>query len=121
LCGWDPGGWMVTCQSSEQLVRHYLEVTYRTWQQSMSLKWIQSFLVYFPLNTVVNQSLMQRFLYCILNSLLRELSLCTGDVESKPSVTSEPDVASIELDGTEDYVVLACDGIWDVIRPSKIS
>ena len=45
---------------------------------------------------------------------------CTGDVENKPAITSEPDVVSIELDGTEDYVVLACDGIWDVIRPSKV-
>ena len=44
----------------------------------------------------------------------------TGDVENKPAITSEPDVVSIELDGTEDYVVLACDGIWDVIRPSKV-
>ena len=41
-------------------------------------------------------------------------------MENKPAITSEPDVASIKLDGTEDYVVLACDGIWDVIRPSKI-
>ena len=41
-------------------------------------------------------------------------------MENKPTVTSEPDVASIELDGTEDYIVLACDGIWDVIRPSKV-
>ena len=53
------------------------------------------------------------------------MSLCTqiqytGDVENKPAVTSEPDIVSIELDGTEDYIVLACDGIWDVIRPSKV-
>ena len=41
-------------------------------------------------------------------------------MENKPAVTSEPDVASIELDGTEDNIVLACDGIWDVIRPSKV-
>ena len=41
-------------------------------------------------------------------------------LENKPAITSEPDVVSIELDGTEDYVVLACDGIWDVIRPSKV-
>ena len=43
-----------------------------------------------------------------------------GDVENKPAVTSEADVVSIELDGTKDYIVLACDGIWDVIRPSKV-
>ena len=41
-------------------------------------------------------------------------------LENKPVITSEPDVVSIELDGTEDYVVLACDGIWDVIQPSKV-
>ena len=41
-------------------------------------------------------------------------------MENKPAVTSEPDVANIELDGTEDYIVLACDGIWDVIQPSKV-
>ena len=41
-------------------------------------------------------------------------------MENKPAVNSEPDVASIELDGTEDYIILACDGIWDVIRPSKV-
>ena len=43
-----------------------------------------------------------------------------GDVENKPAITSEPDVASIELDGTEDYIMLACDDIWDVIRPSEV-
>ena len=48
------------------------------------------------------------------------LTQCTGDAENKPAITSEPDVVSIELDGTEDYVLLACDGIWDVIRPSKV-
>ena len=41
-------------------------------------------------------------------------------MENKPTVTSEPDVASIVLNGTEDYIVLACDGILDVIRPSKV-
>ena len=41
-------------------------------------------------------------------------------LENKLAITSEPDVVNIELDGTEDYVVLACDGIWDVIRPSKV-
>ena len=36
-------------------------------------------------------------------------------LENKLAITSEPDIVSIELDGTEDYVVLTCDGIWDVI------
>ena len=41
-------------------------------------------------------------------------------MENKPAVTSEADVVSVELDGTEDYIVVACDGIWDVIRPSRV-
>ena len=53
--------------------------------------------------------------YCIIL-----LQYSAGDVENKPAVTSETDVVSIELDNTEDYIVLACDGIWDVIRPSKV-
>ena len=48
------------------------------------------------------------------------MQYCAGDLENKPAVTSEADVVSIELDGTEDYILLACDGIWDVIRPSKV-
>ena len=51
---------------------------------------------------------------------ITQIQYTAGDVENKPAITSEPDVASVELDGTEDYVVLACDGIWDVIRLSKI-
>ena len=43
-----------------------------------------------------------------------------GDVENKPAVTNEAGVVNIELDGTEDYIVLACDDIWNVIRPSKV-
>ncbi|KAL5255587.1 hypothetical protein ACHWQZ_G010977 [Mnemiopsis leidyi] len=29
----------------------------------------------------------------------------------------QPDVKSLLLDGTEDFVVIACDGLWDVIPP----
>ena len=54
------------------------------------------------------------------------MSLCTqiqytGDVENKPAVTSEPDIVSIELDRTEDYIVLACDGIWVMHHLNSIS
>ncbi|XP_065890179.1 protein phosphatase 1E-like [Dysidea avara] len=48
------------------------------------------------------------------------VSRAIGDAEHKPTITSEPDVASIKLDGTEDYLVLACDGIWDVIKPRHV-
>ena len=53
-------------------------------------------------------------------SIIRVMQYTASDVENKPAVTSEADVVSIELDGTEDHFVMACDNIWDVIRPSKV-
>lgn len=42
--------------------------------------------------------------------------LCvSGDLGYKPYVTSEPDVTAVALDGTEDFLVLACDGLWDFV------
>ena len=41
--------------------------------------------------------------------------LYAGDPDFKPYVSSEPDVGTFELKGNEDYMVLACDGLWDVI------
>lgn len=37
-----------------------------------------------------------------------------GDVDYQAfGVTSEPDVRSLALDGTEDFVVIGCDGLWE--------
>ncbi len=44
----------------------------------------------------------------------------TGDVSYKPYVSGQPDVNCIELDGTEDYVVLACDGMWDCVSHEEL-
>jgi len=57
-------------------------------------------------------------LYIVL--VFTESFCCTGDAEHKPTISSEPDVANMKLDGTEDYLVLACDGIWDVIKPRNV-
>ena len=43
-----------------------------------------------------------------------------GDVQQKPSITAEPDINTIEMNGEEDYLVMACDGLWDAINPDKI-
>ena len=44
-----------------------------------------------------------------------------GDAEYKPAVTGEPDVLSLELDGTEDFLVLGCDGVWDVLEGETLA
>lgn len=37
-----------------------------------------------------------------------------GDVDYQScGVTCEPDVRSIALDGTEDFLVIGCDGLWE--------
>ncbi|KAL5255588.1 hypothetical protein ACHWQZ_G010977 [Mnemiopsis leidyi] len=45
------------------------------------------------------------------------VSRAIGDASHKPYVSGQPDVKSLLLDGTEDFVVIACDGLWDVIPP----
>ncbi|KAF5307987.1 hypothetical protein FQR65_LT06555 [Abscondita terminalis] len=43
------------------------------------------------------------------------VSRAIGDVEYKPYVTAVPDIIEIPLTGLEDFLVLACDGLWDVM------
>jgi hypothetical protein len=42
-----------------------------------------------------------------------------GDLEYKPYVTAEPDVTALPLNGTEDFLVLACDGLWDFVTDQQ--
>jgi serine/threonine protein phosphatase PrpC len=32
-------------------------------------------------------------------------------------VSSDPDVTTIEMDGTEDFMIIGCDGLWDTVSP----
>ncbi|XP_013774228.1 uncharacterized protein LOC106459176 isoform X3 [Limulus polyphemus] len=41
------------------------------------------------------------------------VSRALGDFEHKPYISCEPDIKTLSLDGTEDFLVLACDGLWD--------
>ena len=43
-----------------------------------------------------------------------------GDVAYKPYISSEAEVTCVDLDGTEDYMVLACDGLWDVVTEEDL-
>jgi len=36
-------------------------------------------------------------------------------------VTSEPDVVQIPLNGTEICLVVACDGLWDVVSKNRMA
>lgn len=41
--------------------------------------------------------------------------LIKGDADYKPHVTAVPEVREIPLDGGEDFLILACDGLWDFV------
>ena len=48
------------------------------------------------------------------------VSRAIGDPKEKKYVIGEPDVKAVELDGSEDYMVLACDGVWDVVNGEEL-
>lgn len=54
-----------------------------------------------------------------VNGML-SLSRAIGDANFKPHISGEPGIESLHLDGTEDYFVLACDGLWDVLEPHDL-
>jgi serine/threonine protein phosphatase PrpC len=47
----------------------------------------------------------------------RNLLLWTGDGDYKPYVSADPDVTTVEMNGTEDFLIIACDGLWDTVIP----
>jgi len=50
------------------------------------------------------------------------VSVCcfsTGDAEHKPYICGDADSASTVLDGSEDYLILACDGFYDTVNPDE--
>lgn len=48
------------------------------------------------------------------------VSRAIGDLNEKPFLCSDADTSSFKCTGTEDYLVLACDGIWDVLEPGEV-
>ncbi|XP_057383134.1 protein phosphatase 1F [Balaenoptera acutorostrata] len=49
------------------------------------------------------------------------VSRAIGDVFQKPYVSGEADTASQELTGSEDYLLLACDGFFDVVPHQEVA
>ncbi|XP_008840423.1 protein phosphatase 1F [Nannospalax galili] len=49
------------------------------------------------------------------------VSRAIGDVFQKPYVSGEADAASRELTGSEDYLLLACDGFFDVVPHQEVT
>lgn len=45
--------------------------------------------------------------------------LCAGDSEHKPYICGDADCATFNLDGSEDYLILACDGFYDTVNPDE--
>ena len=43
-----------------------------------------------------------------------------GDKEFHKYITCEPQTKRIELDGTEDYFILACDGLWETLNKDEL-
>lgn len=39
--------------------------------------------------------------------------LFSGDEKYKPFVSEIPDIKRIDLDGSEDFLIIACDGFWE--------
>ncbi|XP_049897406.1 protein phosphatase 1E [Epinephelus moara] len=47
------------------------------------------------------------------------VSRAIGDSEHKPYICGDADHGIFPLDGTEDYLILACDGFWDTVGPDE--
>ncbi|KAG9263195.1 protein phosphatase 1E [Astyanax mexicanus] len=47
------------------------------------------------------------------------VSRAIGDSEHKPYICGDADHISFPLDGTEDYLILACDGFYDTMNPEE--
>ncbi|XP_028662785.1 protein phosphatase 1E [Erpetoichthys calabaricus] len=47
------------------------------------------------------------------------VSRAIGDSEHKPYICGDADHISVPLDGTEDYLILACDGFYDTVSPEE--
>ncbi|XP_040898981.1 LOW QUALITY PROTEIN: protein phosphatase 1F [Toxotes jaculatrix] len=48
------------------------------------------------------------------------VSRAIGDFDQKPYVSGDADCTTTQLCGDEDYVLLACDGFFDAVKPSMV-
>lgn len=48
------------------------------------------------------------------------VSRAIGDFDQKPYVSGDADCSTAQLQGDEDYLLLACDGFFDAVSPSEV-
>lgn len=48
------------------------------------------------------------------------VSRAIGDAKLKKLVVADADVEVYDMNGTEDYLVVACDGVWDVLSGEEV-
>ncbi|XP_055642621.1 mucin-4-like [Toxorhynchites rutilus septentrionalis] len=58
--------------------------------------------------------------HCRVNGQLA-VSRAIGDASYKPFVTSKPDTLSVCLNGTEDFLIMASDGLWESLSEDSIA
>jgi len=46
-------------------------------------------------------------------------SIGYGECEYKPFISAEPDVTSIEMNGSEEFIIAGSDGVWEFITPEE--
>merc|ERR1712240_193662 len=47
------------------------------------------------------------------------VSRAIGDGEYKPFLSAEPDVTCIEMNGSEEFIIVGCDGLWQTVTPEE--
>merc|ERR1712240_711060 len=47
------------------------------------------------------------------------VSRAIGDSEYKPFLSAEPDITSIEMNGSEEFIIVGCDGLWETVTPEE--
>ena len=57
------------------------------------------------------------FLGIILENISRDRSL--GDFYMQPFVSEEPHLVQVELTQEDEFLILACDGVWDEITDQE--
>lgn len=48
------------------------------------------------------------------------VSRAIGDAKDKQFVIGEADVSTFDLNGSEEYLLVACDGVWDVLSGQEV-
>ena len=47
------------------------------------------------------------------------VSRAIGDRKYKPFISAKPDVTSIEMNGSEEFIIIGSDGLWETITPEE--